>query len=65
MRLLDKPIEDKEKQQMLDLLQGNICRICVGNDPLEIIRMLGFAIDRISLLAQHRLLEIKEEQVNK
>ncbi|MBQ7348174.1 MAG: hypothetical protein IJW55_09460 [Clostridia bacterium] len=61
MRLLDKPLERMSKEDALRLLDGNICRICVSDDPLEIVRMLGFACDRLSMLAQSRMLELKNE----
>ena len=62
MRLLDKPFTRHEREIELDILQGNICRICVSNDPLEIVRMVGFACSRISMLAQSNMLEIKNKE---
>ena len=46
MRLLDSPLPYKEIRNMLDLVEGNICRLSVSNDPVEIASVLGFAIDR-------------------
>ena len=51
MRLLDKPYTKEEKDGVLRMLDGNICRICVSDDEEEIVRMLGFANDRLSMLA--------------
>lgn len=62
MRLLERPFTREERQSELDLLHGNICRICVSNDPLEIVRMVGFACSRISMLAQSNMLEIKNKE---
>lgn len=64
MRLLDKPFTNKEKDNELRLLDGCICRICVSNDPEEIIKMLGFANDHIAMLAQSRMKQIRPEIKN-
>lgn len=64
MKLLDKPLSHKERDDMHDLLKGNICRVCVSDDPEEIIRHLGFAIDRLSMLAYSRIKEIKEKEID-
>ena len=47
MKLLDKPFTKIEKDNALRLLDGCICRICVSDDPEEIVRMVGFANDYI------------------
>ena len=60
MRLIDKPLSVKEKEFELDMVKGNISRICVSDDIEEIICQLGFAIDRLSMLAYSRVKEIKE-----
>lgn len=62
MNLLDKPFTRQEKDNALDMLSGCICRICVSDDPLEIVRMVGFATSRISMLAQSRMLEFEGEK---
>lgn len=64
MRLLDNT-DNFEKDFELRMLDGNICRICVSDDPLEIARMVGFACDRINMLAQYRMLQLQEKKVNK
>lgn len=64
MKLLDKPLSHKERDDMQDLLKGNICRVCVSDDPEEIIRQLGFAIDRLSMLAYSRIKEINEKEID-
>lgn len=63
MRLLDS-VNEFNKESELRLLNGNICRICVSDDPLEIARMVGFACDRINMLAQYRILQLQERQNN-
>ena len=63
MRLLDS-VNEFNKESELRLLDGNICRICVSDDPLEITRMVGFACDRINMLAQYRILQLQERQNN-
>ena len=60
MRLLDKPLTREEKRKTLDMLEGNISRICVSDDPEEIVKSLGFAIDRLSMIAYSRIKELKE-----
>lgn len=61
MRLLDSTNEFN-KDSELRLLDGNICRICVSDDPVEIVRMVGFACDRINMLAQYRMLQLQERE---
>ena len=61
MRLLDKSYDRSMKDDSLRMLEGCICRICVSDDPLEIVRMLGFANDYLAMLAQSRMLQLKEE----
>lgn len=61
MRLLDKPFGDYEKEDSLRMLKGCISRICVSDNPLEIVRMLGFANDYLAMLAQSRMMQLKEQ----
>ena len=61
MRLLDNANEFN-KDSELRMLDGNICRICVSDDPLEIARMVGFACERINMLAQYRMLQLQERE---
>ena len=60
MRLIDKPFTRQEKDNALRSLDGCICRICVSDDAEEIVRMLGFANDYLSMLAYSRMKQIKE-----
>ena len=60
MRLIDKPFTIQEKDEALRSLDGCICRICVSDDAEEIVRMLGFANDYLSMLAYSRMKQIKE-----
>lgn len=60
MKILDKPITREQKQSMLDMLEGNIARICVSDDPEEIVKSLGFATNRLSMIAYSRIKELKE-----
>lgn len=62
MKLLDKPYTREEKEDILKMLDGCICRICVSNEAEEIVRMLGFANDYLSMLAYSRMKQIKEEK---
>ena len=60
MRLLDKSFNYAEKEDALRSLDGCICRICVSEDPLEIVRMIGFANDYLAMLAQSRMKQLEE-----
>ena len=40
------------------MLDGCICRVCVSDDPEEIIRMVGFANDYITMLAYSRMKQL-------
>ena len=64
MRLLDKPLTQKERDDIHDMLKGNICRICVSDDPEEIVRHLGFAIDRLSILAYRNIKSITQKEID-
>ena len=61
MRLLDKPFNYAEKEDALRSLDGCICRICVSEDPLESVRMVGFANDYVAMLAQSRMMQLEEQ----
>ena len=60
MRLLDKPMAKEDKEFLLDMLEGNIAKVCVSNDVEEIVVQLGFAIDKLSMLAYSRIKKLKE-----
>lgn len=60
MRLLNKPLDKEEKDFLLDMLKGDIARICASDEVEEIVVQLGFAIDRISTLAYSRIKQLKE-----
>ena len=60
MNLLDKPLGREEKDFLLDMLKGNIARVCVSDDVEEIVMHLGFAIDRLSMVAYSRIKELEE-----
>lgn len=62
MKLLDIPFTYQEKNYYLDMLKGCISRICVSDEPNEIIQMLGFANDYLNMLAQNNMLRIKEKE---
>ena len=61
MRLLNKPLTRKERQNELDMINGNIARVSVSNDPVEIVAQLGFAIDRLNLVAYSRVIELTQQ----
>lgn len=61
MKLLDKPLTQKEISDILNMIQGNIARICVSDRNEEIISSLGFAIDRLSMIAYSRIKKKEKE----
>lgn len=62
MKLLDKPLTRQEKNNLCNMLDGNIARICVSDDIEEIVSSLGFATDRLTMLAYSRIKELKEKK---
>lgn len=64
MRLEDKVFSSAEKQNYVRMLNGCVCRVCVSDDPIEIVRMQAFAASYLGMLAQDRMLQIKEEMKN-
>lgn len=61
----DTILTDKERNNLLDMLDGCICRICVSDDELEIVRYIGFANMYISKLAQSNIRSIREKKGDK
>ena len=61
MRLLNKPLTRKERQDELDMINGNIARVSVSDDPVEIVAQLGFAIDRLNMVAYSRVMELTQQ----
>lgn len=57
-KILDKPFTSDEKRQMLDTIEGNICRISVSDDIEEVIRNLNFAVDKLTAVAYSRVIEL-------
>lgn len=60
MRLLLKPLNNEEKREMKELLNGNIVRIFLSDDVEEIVSQLGFATERLSMLAYSRVIELQQ-----
>ena len=60
-QILNKPLTTTEKIYQLDMLQGNINRLAVSQDIVEITQMLNFAVDRLTLIAQSRALELRDK----
>lgn len=61
MRLLLEPLDNKEKREMKELLDGNIVRIFLSDDVEEIVSQLGFATERLSMLAYSRVIELQRK----
>ena len=62
MRLIDEPLETAKISNEVETIKGNINRICVSNNPEEIVSSLGFAIDRLSMIAYSRIKELTMQQ---
>lgn len=60
-QILNKPLSQTEKRYQLDMLQGNINRLAVSQDIVEISQMLNFAVDRLTLIAQSRAIELRDK----
>ena len=55
MKLLDECLNEFELDDLKRMLDGNIVRICISDDVEEIVRHLGFAHDRLSMIAYSRV----------
>ena len=64
MRILDKPLSDIKFTDELEELKINEYRMCVTNDVGELIQQLGFAVDRLNLIAYSRYLLLKEREAD-
>ena len=60
-QILNKPLSQTEKSYQLDMLQGNINRLAVSQDIVEITQMLNFAVGRLTLIAQSRAIELRDK----
>lgn len=58
---LNRPLTQTEKSYQLDMLQGNINRISASQDIDEISQMLDFAIHRLKVIAQSRMIELRNK----
>lgn len=58
MKLLTEPLNYKALHNMLDLLDGNIARIMVSDDVEEIMSAVGFADERLHMIAYSRIKEL-------
>lgn len=61
MKLMNRPFTEREKREMLDMLNGNIARICVSDDPQEVVSHLSFATERLGMLACSRAMEFRKK----
>lgn len=61
MKLMDEPFTRRERESAVRMLDGVICRLCVTDDPKELVRMLGFGVDYLSMIAQSRILELERK----
>lgn len=62
MRLESEVMSKVQKDNLIRMLDGCICRVCVSDDPLEIVRMQAFAASYLGLLAQNRMLQLRKEK---
>lgn len=62
--MLDKPLRRRERDNTIDLLRGCVNRICVTDDKLELVRLMGSANYYISRLAENRILELENQEID-
>lgn len=62
MRLESEVMSKVQKDNLIRMLDGCICRVCVSDDPLEIVRMQAFGASYLGLLAQDRMLQLRGEK---
>lgn len=62
--MLDKPLSRKERDFEIDLLRGCVNRICVTDEKLELVRLVGSANYHISRLAESRILELENREID-
>ncbi len=61
MRLLDKPVDKNEKNEMLTKLHKHIHTVFYSEDIDEILTALAEASDIMSLLAYSRTIKLEQE----
>lgn len=54
-------MDNRDFRNEIEMLNGNICRICVSNDVEEINSMCDFAIKRILEIKHFRLEQLNKE----
>lgn len=54
-----------EKENVLRMLDGCICRICVSDDEHEIVRLIGSANHYLSQLGCNNISRIRRERSDK
>lgn len=60
--VLKKRLTQPEKDNALRMLDGNICRVCVGDDPAEVVSQVGYAVHWLTVLACNHLFELQEKE---
>lgn len=54
----------QEKENVLRMLNGCICRICISDDPLEVVRLMGAANHYLAQLGCNSLVRISGQGSN-
>lgn len=62
--MLDKPLCRQERDNTIDLLRGCVNRICITDDKRELVRLMGSANYHISRLAESRILELENREID-
>lgn len=60
MLFQDSILTSQERENMIDMIRGSINRICVSNDPKEILVHIASINVRLSKLAQSNILELSQ-----
>lgn len=62
--MLNKVLSYQERDNTIDLLRGCVNRICITDDKRELVRLMGSANYYISRLAESRILELENREID-
>lgn len=62
--IMEHPLTQKDKDDVLQMLDANIEYICIANYPEDVVNQVEFAIDHLRQLASSRILELFEAKTS-
>lgn len=62
--MLNKVLSHQERNNTIDSLRGCVNRICVTDDERELVSLMGSANYYISRLAESRILELENREID-